>query len=182
MFHVQLLNNLIYDIFFRAPDDVYDRMWVPAAIGNGLNKVTSDALFIDVNVADDPPQAAVQNAITTSSTSEYIILGTKFLPTEGVSVYINLYFSEVSQLDSSQNRSFLLYIDNKPQSATIVPPYGSVSEFYISNMTASSNTSLSLVATNDSTLPPLINAMEVFLISDPLTDGTNSNDGWSQTF
>lgn len=92
-----------------------------------------------------------------------------------------MYFSEVAELDSTQNRSFLLYIDNKLESGTIVPPYGSVSEFYISNMTASSNTSFSLVATADSTLPPLINAMEVFLISNPLTDGTNSNDGWSQS-
>ncbi|KAJ0083438.1 hypothetical protein Patl1_30829 [Pistacia atlantica] len=139
-----LISRIAYgaNTTIRSPDDVYDRIWVPAAIGNGLTKVTSDALLIDVNIPDDPPQAVLQNAITTSSTSE----------------------------------SFLLYIDNKPESKTIVPPYGSVSELHISNMTASSNTSFSLVATDDSTLPPLINAIEVFLISDPLTDGTNSND------
>jgi hypothetical protein len=34
-----------------------------------------------------------------------------------------------------------------------------------------------LAANPDSTLPPLVNAMEVFYISDRLTDGTNSKDG-----
>jgi hypothetical protein len=45
------------------------------------------------------------------------------------------------------------------------------------NYTAASKTSFSLVSTLDSTLPPLINAMEVFSVSDPLVVGTNSKDG-----
>lgn len=89
---------------------------------------------------------------------------------------MNLYFSEVTQLDTTQNRSFKAYIDNKPVSDPIIPPYGEVTEMFI-NFTASSNTSFSMVANPGSTLPPLVNAMEVFYISDRLADGTNSKDG-----
>jgi len=89
---------------------------------------------------------------------------------------MNLYFSEVTQLDTTQNRSFKAYIDKKPVSDPIIPPYGEVTEMFI-NFTASSNTSFSLAANPGSTLPPLVNAMEVFYISDRLTDGTNSKDG-----
>lgn len=148
-------------------------------IGSGLNMVTSDALFIDVNVEDEPPQAVMQNAITASTASQSIALGTNF-PTEKVPIYITMYFSEVTELDSTQKRAFQFRINNKPDSDTIVPPYGKVTELYVSNMSASSNTSFSLVATADSTLPPLINAMEVFTVSDQLADGTNSKDGWYQ--
>ncbi|XP_061945581.1 uncharacterized protein At1g24485-like [Populus nigra] len=159
----------------RLPDDAYDRIWVPATVDSGITSVASDAITIDVvNAPDNPPQAVLQNAITISSTSDSISINPGF-PDQEVSIYMNLYFSEVTQLDTTQNRSFKAYIDKKPVSDPIIPPYGEVTETFI-NFTASSNTSFSLAANPDSTLPPLVNAMEVFYISDHLTDGTNSKD------
>ncbi|KAF8396708.1 hypothetical protein HHK36_018335 [Tetracentron sinense] len=159
----------------RSPDDTYDRIWVPAVVGNGLMKVESDNLIMVVNVADYPPEAVLLSAITSTSSNASVVLGTN-LPTQKVPIYMNMYFAEMSQLDSTEKRSFEIYIDGKSISDPIIPPYGSVLEMYITNVTASSNTSVSLVATSDSTLPPLINAMEVFSVYDALTDGTNSKD------
>ncbi|XP_028062811.1 uncharacterized protein At1g24485-like [Camellia sinensis] len=161
----------------RFSDDPYDRIWETGQVGNGLLTVASDALLITTSGAeDDPPMAAVQNAITTSATSEYIILGATF-PAIGILTYITLYFSEVTQLDpTTQKRSFRLYKNNQSFSQPIIPPYETVTELYATNFTASANTTFTLVATSDSTLPPIINAMEVFYISDPLTHGTNSID------
>ncbi|KAJ6682907.1 hypothetical protein OIU74_021042 [Salix koriyanagi] len=159
----------------RFPDDVYDRIWVPARIGSGIVSVASDAIFISVaNAPDNPPREVLQNAITTSSSSGSIILYHGF-PDQDVSVYMNLYFSEVSALDTTQKRSFNFYIDNIKESEPIIPPYGEAMEI-IGNFTASANTSISLVSTTNSTLPPLINAMEIFFVSDRLTDGTDSKD------
>lgn len=161
----------------RYSADAYDRIWQPAAIGTGLTVVASDALFIDITSIDDnPPQAVMQNAVTTSKASESIQL-TIDSPAKAVPIYMNLYFSEVTQLGTTQKRSFELYADDKPlpNPEIIVPPYGTVTEMWLTNFSASSNTSFSLVATSDSTLPPLINAMEVFYV-DALTDGTNSKD------
>ncbi|CAK7340841.1 unnamed protein product [Dovyalis caffra] len=159
----------------RFPDDAYDRIWIPATVGSGITSVASDAIFIDVvNAPDNPPREVLQNAVAVSSTSNSITLIPGF-PDREVSVYINLYFSEVTQLDATQKRSFRAYTDDIPNSQLIVPPYGEVTEMFV-NFTASSNTSFSLVATPDSKLPPLINAMEVFFVSDLLTDGTNSTD------
>ncbi|KAA8549545.1 hypothetical protein F0562_001437 [Nyssa sinensis] len=135
------------NVTIRYSDDFYDRIWIPALAGNGLLQVTSDfnPILINVSTGDNPPQAVLQNAITTSSTS--------------------------------QKRSFRVLRNNQSISDPILPPYGGVSEWTFSNITASSSTTFSLVATADSTLPPLINAMEVFYINlDKLTDGTNSND------
>ncbi|KAF9681654.1 hypothetical protein SADUNF_Sadunf05G0024500 [Salix dunnii] len=159
----------------RFPDDAYDRIWVPARIGSGLVSVASDATLIDVaNAPDNPPQKVLQNAITTSSSSGSITLYRGF-PDQDVSVYMNLYFSEVTALDTTQKRSFNFYIDNIKESEPIIPPYGEALEMN-GNFTASANTSISLVSTTNSTLPPLINAMEMFFVSDRLTDGTDSKD------
>ena len=139
--------------------------------------LTSDELLIEVSLDDSPPRAVFQNAFATNSTSTSITLGTN-LPATEVPIYMNMYFSEVSVLDSTQKRSFALYIDDKLTSNPFIPVYGKAGEMFLTNFTASSNTTFSLVASSDSTLPPLINALEVFTVGDELTDGTNSDDGW----
>ena len=136
----------------------------------------SEAVSIDVGTAEDsPPETVLKNATTANNTLQYISLITK-LPDFDVPVYIITYFSEVTQ-QKLQRRSFQLCVDDKPYSKPIVPPFGSVAEVYITNITASSNTSFTLVATSDSTLPPLINAFEVYSVSDALTPGTHFKDG-----
>ncbi|KAL3518273.1 hypothetical protein ACH5RR_020862 [Cinchona calisaya] len=159
----------------RYTDDVYDRIWSPSAGGNGLIAVTNDDPPIIADQGDNPPQAVLANAVTTSNVSQVIILGTEF-PSVEVPVYLTMYFSEVTQLDSTQNRSFTVFKDNQSFSDPISPPYGNFLELYVSNITVSSNTRFYLVSTAGSTLPPLINAMEIFFISDTLTNGTNSQD------
>ncbi|KAM7522259.1 hypothetical protein LguiA_012161 [Lonicera macranthoides] len=163
------------DAVIRYSDDIYDRIWIPVVAGNGLIKATSDAIFIDNNaVPDRPPQAVLQNAITASVASSSITLNLNFVDSDKL-VYINFYFSEVTQLDSTELRSFRILVNNQP-SKPIVPIYANVTELNASNFTLSSNTTFSLVPTPDSTLPPLINAMEIFYISDVMTKGTDSND------
>ncbi|XP_059626686.1 uncharacterized protein At1g24485-like [Cornus florida] len=160
----------------RFPDDAYDRIWGPGVAGNGLIDVSSDAIFIETTKApDEPPEPVMKNAITTSSSSAYISLGSN---SPVVSIYILMYFSEVIQLDSTQKRSFTFYENNQSLSDPIIPPYVDVFELYYkdNSTNSSSSNTFSLRPTTDSTLPPLINAIEVYLVSDALTDGTDSND------
>ncbi|XWS53191.1 hypothetical protein CRYUN_Cryun11dG0136700 [Craigia yunnanensis] len=159
----------------RFTDDIYDRIWVPAINGGGFTVLTSDESSFEDDLDDNPPDSVFQNAFATNSTSISITLGTN-LPATEVPIYMNMYFSEVTVLDSTQKRSFELYIDDKLTSNPFIPVYGKAGEMFLTNFTASSNTTFSLVASSDSTLPPLINALEVFTISDELTDGTNSDD------
>lgn len=115
-------------------------------------------------------QPVLENAITTRNTSQYITL-TPASANIPIPIYLTMYFSEVTELDSTQKRSFEVFENNQSFSEPIV------TELYASNITAYPNTSFRLVATPDSTLPPLINAMEVFRIGGPLTNGTDANDG-----
>ncbi|XP_057781673.1 probable LRR receptor-like serine/threonine-protein kinase At5g59680 [Salvia miltiorrhiza] len=98
-------------------------------------------------------------------------------PSYEIKVYINWYFSELTQLGAGQNRSFSIFKDNKSYYGPISPPYGDCVELVVRDIVVSSNTTFSLVPTNVSTLPPLINAMEIFRIADDmLTNGTNKKD------
>ncbi|XP_042964763.1 uncharacterized protein At1g24485-like [Carya illinoinensis] len=147
----------------RYPDDPYDRLWTNYAAGQSAEILTSDAA-IDVSTSEDqPPQAVLQNAYATTSTSLGPMLDTE-LPAGVGSVYVVMYFSEVTRLDSTQKRSIQIYIDNNPYLDPIIPPYGSVLEVSITNVVASLSTRFSVQATPDSSLPPLINAYEVYTI------------------
>ncbi|KAK9199784.1 hypothetical protein WN944_014977 [Citrus x changshan-huyou] len=85
--------------------------------------------------------------------------------------------SEVAgQASRINKRSFQLCVDNKPISDPIIPLFGSASEAYVTNRIAFASNSFSIQATTDSTLPPLLNAMEIYTVSDRLTNGTNVND------
>ncbi|KAG2664789.1 hypothetical protein I3760_16G100600, partial [Carya illinoinensis] len=149
----------------RYPDDPYDRLWTNyGADGQSAEILTSDAA-IDVSTAEDqPPQAVLKNAYATTSTSLDPTLDTKLPAGELGNVYVIMYFSEVTRLDSTQTRSIQIYIDNNPYLDPIIPPYGSVLEVSITNVVASPSTSFSVQATPNSTLPPLLNAYEVYTI------------------
>ncbi|PRQ15826.1 putative malectin-like carbohydrate-binding domain-containing protein [Rosa chinensis] len=102
--------------------------------------------------------------------------GSRLPDDKNVPIYITTYFSEV---DKTIKRSLQFSIDSKPYDRPVVPPFGSVAVAYITNMTASSNTSFSIQAAADSSIPPLINAYEVYTITGPLAQATNSKDGTS---
>lgn len=161
--------------YARYPDDAFDRIWAPS-YGIGLSEVKSEASGIGSSTAEDhPPQAALENAVISSSTTQYIQFINR-LSTEELPIYITAYFSEVNE-SAVGKRSIQMYIDNKPFLSPIVPPFGSVKEVFITNMTASAKTSFTLQASDTSTLPPLLNALEVYTLSDTLTAGTDSRDG-----
>ncbi|PWA40525.1 malectin-like carbohydrate-binding domain-containing protein [Artemisia annua] len=122
----------------------------------------------------DPPPSISRNALT--STTDSLVV-TTLSPSNGP-YYIITYYSEVN---SSSKRSFELYEtstsgSNSLWSRPLSPSYGSVDQRYIYNYTVDSITTISLNATVDSDLPPLINAIEVFRVGDVLTSGTDSND------
>ncbi|XP_059315180.1 uncharacterized protein At1g24485-like [Lycium ferocissimum] len=160
----------------RYIDDPYDRLWVPGIPGNSLVSLTSDATDIDTTHEDQPPQEVLQNAISTANISNFVTLNMRFLPIDNVPIYMNMYFSEVTQLGPNQTRSFRIFKDTESFSDPILPPYGSFTQLFVSNLTVSPNTTFSIVPTTNSTLPPLINALEIFIVGDALTDGTNSQD------
>nr|XP_043620153.1 putative leucine-rich repeat receptor-like serine/threonine-protein kinase At2g19230 [Erigeron canadensis] len=160
----------------RYPSDPYDRIWLARTAGT--ETATSDAIVIDSTGPNAVPSGVLRNAATVGSTTDRLLVAT--ISPISFPVYMNMYFSEVSNLDSTETRSFKAYETNSsgtsPFSPTISPPYGSLLESTIYDYSVDSMTNISLVADADSDYPPLVNAIEAFYISGVLTEGTDSND------
>ncbi|CAL9191140.1 unnamed protein product, partial [Musa hybrid cultivar] len=160
----------------RYKDDVYDRIWTPSIISNGLTTLASDTSFIVPDSMDKPPALVLQTAAQLSKTDWTQQIPLAYLSTSTVPIYVNMYFSEMSELEATQMRSFEIYVDGVHVSAPVSPPYQDFIELSFANITANSNTAIELRPTADSTLPPIISAMEVFLVSAALSNGTNADD------
>lgn len=130
----------------------------------------AEAQTLDVSGANDnPPQDAIRNALTTTITVDNLTLPRHRISRvlfEKSPVYISLYFSEVSELDTTERRSFRVYIDELPHSDPILLPYGSVKQVTIKNIDIYGTDEIVLRPTSDSTLSPILNAIEVYQVKD----------------
>ncbi|GKE20132.1 malectin-like carbohydrate-binding domain-containing protein, partial [Tanacetum coccineum] len=159
----------------RYPLDRYDRLW--RRYRPFLSKIVTNNEFVDTShAANNLPSENFQTA--TESTEDNLYLGS--LSALGPPVYLIMYFSEATKLNSTLKRSFTIYgtsaLSSRPLSFSISPLYGSVLHQSLYNYKVDSLTSISLNATFDSDLPPLISALELFNISNVLTDGTDRKD------
>lgn len=159
---------------YRFENDRYDRIWTPESGGIGTRKLFGNSVISNPGWLDNPPPVVLRNAVAPIDRNATLVLDMGFPPVVA-SVYINWFFSEVTQLLPGQNRTFRISL-NDAHSVPISPPFGNFSQFFASNYTVSPNSTVSLVPTNYSTLPPLINALEVYLIGDMTTNGTNVAD------
>lgn len=163
----------------RFPADPYDRQWpVDRMPMNGTIRVSGNANLESGLTTDYPPPAVLRSAVTAATPNATIQFNLGLSTKVNKSVYVNWYFSEVARLGPNETRMFSFYKDNEPITDPFSPPYENCTQKYTSNMTLSANNSLTLVPTENSTLPPLVNAMEVFIIGDfPLDNGTRTEDG-----
>ncbi|KAK6926893.1 Malectin-like domain [Dillenia turbinata] len=139
------------------PTDLYDRYWNTIS-SNELASVSNSASLVDVTqTRDEVPSAVMSNAVATFSTSYFFFVDTTSLSsTQEVPIYLNMYFTEVQDLNSSSDlRRFNVMVDNEVIDV-INPVYQTALETTYANITASSKTQVVLAATSDSTLPPLI--------------------------
>ncbi|CAH2033994.1 unnamed protein product [Thlaspi arvense] len=154
----------------RSPFDPYDRIWAPTPLSTVT--LTSAATSINTTWADNrPPEIVLRTGWSRKDMAFYDIN----LPFSGVTFYIVLYFSEPLSLASDQKRSFYVYYDNKQVSpSTIMPPFGAVTQAVLRAVVTTKLPYLTFKATPDSTLDPLINALELYVISNSGGNGTSS--------
>ncbi|EFH53731.1 predicted protein [Arabidopsis lyrata subsp. lyrata] len=152
--------------------DLQGRFWLPLEINILLTGVPSTAASIDISGASNkPPESVLRN----SWTGEGLSLVDPTLPSEGVPVYLAMYFSEPLELSV---RSFnILYGGKQVGKGPIVPVYGKATQVVVRDVVASSSSELVFQSTPSALLPPIINALEIYVIS----TGTSGSGGGNKS-
>ncbi|CAJ1951039.1 unnamed protein product [Sphenostylis stenocarpa] len=161
----------ITNLEYRYKDDVYDRIWVP----HGFNKWTQ--LSSTLNPVDlfqnnyKPPEVVMSTAATPISASvpfEFYW----YSDNVNENFYIYMHFNEVEMLANSRTRTFNIFLNDKLFYGPVAPEYQTTSTIFSKEATTGfTRYILSLVKTETSTLPPIINAVEIYKVIDfPLSE------------
>ena len=94
--------------------------------------------------------------------------------------YIYMHFAEVVKLKANQSRSFNVLVNGEHWYGPFAPEY--LWTFIMYSKAASTSTggryvNFSLVKTENSTLPPIINAIEIYSVKNLLQSETDQEDG-----
>ncbi|GMY34468.1 LRR receptor-like serine/threonine-protein kinase IOS1 [Fagus crenata] len=140
--------------------DVYDRVWRP----NNYYDYVNTSLRIYSQSGDNyQPPSIVMTWEAENATSEY---------------YIYMHFAEVEKLNANQSRSFNITINGNHFYGPVVPQYLYATTVYSqSALMMAKKYEVSIFKTESSTLPPILNAVEIYSVKNLLQSETDQQDG-----
>ncbi|KAF3776602.1 putative LRR receptor-like serine/threonine-protein kinase, partial [Nymphaea thermarum] len=169
--------------FVWYPDDPYDRYWHPSnSTIDGVISVTRDNKSFNKNFPEIPELALDQAITSASSNATTLTVPSSETHLGDDTYYYNFYFSEVLEAAyQNKSRSFDFLVDGEKlnNNGPIIPPYQSyvnVSNYNQVGRRLTAGSVISLVNTPDASLPPILNAMELFNLRPGLAEGTNNYD------
>ena len=157
-----------YIVLFRYKYDVYDRIWWPYNYEEWTNLSTSLTIQSSISNLYQPSSVVMSTAATPINDSAPLVF--HWNPEDATSkYYIYMHFAEVVKLKANQSRSFNGILNEYLWTFTLYSKYAlpSTGGKYV----------FSLVKTENSTLPPIINAIEVYSVKSLLQSETDQEDG-----
>lgn len=138
-----------------------------------INISTSSTVDPDTDFAT--PSVVMQTAVTTLNTTQPLNL---YWSSDNKSTvfYVILHISEIEDIPSTALRDFDIYANGDLAFSSIVPK--KLHSWWASYTTKNQNEyNVSLYATSNSTLPPLLNAIELYVRTTATGIPTKSEDG-----
>ena len=157
----------------RYPTDPFDRIWFGTLNRTGWTTVTGSG-----NITRIPGDTSlVPDTILKTATVAYNLNFTASV-NSGEKLYVFLYFAELQRLRSNETREFSVLADGQLWYGWYRPTYMTSGMLYTSRPGTATSANYSFIATGNSTLPPMINAREVYGLrvreSLPTDDGDGS--------
>ncbi|XP_019096758.1 PREDICTED: receptor-like protein kinase At3g21340 isoform X1 [Camelina sativa] len=160
----------------RYPDDVDDRKWYPFFDSVEWTELTTN-LKINSSNSYAPPQVVMASAstpISSSATWNFSWL----LPSSTTQFYMYMHFAEIQTLRSIDTREFKVTLNGNLAFERYSPKTLAMETIFYSTaqQCEGGKCLLELIKTPKSTLPPLMNALEVFTVIDFPQLETNPDD------
>lgn len=166
-------------MYIRFPNDIYDRLWKPYTFRIPMNTLSTNLSF-DADVKAEffrAPSAVMATAVSPQNASEFIGLYWK-PPDLKTKYYSYLHFGETKKLLPNQTREFVVKLNGDTMQAVSITPSYLYSKIAIyDNPTNIEWFNYTIERTTNSTLPPIVNALEVFIVRNFLQADTDNDDG-----
>jgi Malectin-like domain len=160
----------------RYPDDSFDRWWLNSTLNSAWSTYISNSSKFDISDPDyGVPPVVLQTAATTSSIQKPLSF---YLTTDPSTEYCFLFYFYEIQTPLTGRREFDMYVnDYNILGEPIIPSIYSYNYLWARFVKSGfDNYNVTLVATSNSTLPPLLNAFELYTVAS-VDISTLPNDG-----
>ncbi|CAH2036434.1 unnamed protein product, partial [Thlaspi arvense] len=155
--------------FLRYDEDFHDRIWYPLQLNNTVSLSTD--LLVDTNSNPyDVPQNVVKTAVAPAKATLPLHIWWTLGDISAQS-YIYMHFAEIQNLGSQQIRQFNISYNGDQVWEDLCRPHKlNITTSFNSKALSSSDGkfNFTFTKTEDSTLPPLINAIEVYTVVENL--------------
>ncbi|GMN67980.1 hypothetical protein TIFTF001_037039 [Ficus carica] len=146
----------------RYPYDVFDRIWVPYVNDEWTDLTTSLTVDPQDHIDFQPPNIVMHNAAMPVNESGPFRLEL-FSDLATTKYYLFMHFAELQQLKANESRIFNINLNGKRLYGPVVPSYLSSTTIYSTEtITGELNYTLTLDKLENSTLRPIVNAIEIY--------------------
>ncbi|WRX32176.1 Serine-threonine/tyrosine-protein kinase [Theobroma cacao] len=158
-----------------SSDDIYDRIWSPYNSASWDMVSTSSAINSNENGYKAPLQV-IRTAAMPHNASDPLELS--WISDEDTSkFYVYMYFAEVQQLEKNQTRKFNISWNGSLMFGPLAPRYLYAATISNSEAFIGKEHRISIYRTRDATLPPILNAIEIYMAKQLEELPTFSEDG-----
>ncbi|KAJ1689475.1 hypothetical protein LUZ63_013630 [Rhynchospora breviuscula] len=153
-------------VTIRYPDDQYDRIWAWYQYDTTILKSINTKENITLNWVDSfqVPNSVLQTALTPVS-SQNLTTVSYDDPSNNLNFrayYAILHMTELQELSENQSRQYDIYLNDEISEPAFMPKYCKADHRYVYGYETSSHNVITLVKLHNSTLPPILNGMEVY--------------------
>lgn len=155
---------------------MYDRRWVPFSYPKWAQITTPITIDEDRYNDYQPPSLVMRSAATPKNESEPLIID--LIPADSTSkFYMYMHFAELEELPANHSRQFNISVNGNHLYGPVVPSYLHTTTTYTTSALTGEKFQFSIHKTENSTLPPILNAIEFYLVQDFSQTETEQADG-----
>ncbi|CAB4302987.1 unnamed protein product [Prunus armeniaca] len=159
---------------YRFPYDAFDRIWNGYYDNDWTQLITTSTIDNSNNFR--PPEIVLSTAATPKNKNGSLEI--LWLPSDNVTeYYVYMHFSEVEKLPGNQSRQMYINRDGELFRKSLVLEYLSTWTIYSTKAQSSGGQyNFSIFKFENSTLPPILNAIEFYMVKEFLESETNQAD------
>nr|GEX21783.1 leucine-rich repeat transmembrane protein kinase protein [Tanacetum cinerariifolium] len=145
----------------RYENDRYDRIWYPLSISD--SRVVQSSNIISSGPLNDEKLSfeVMSNAVTPTNSTSTLTMSWAGDATDEFIIYIHL--AEVEIIESNQKREFNIYLNGNDLFGSFSPSTN-ITTLTSQLSPGSSYNTLEIIKTTSSTLPPILNAIEIYSV------------------
>nr|WAP48841.1 malectin leucine-rich repeat receptor-like kinase 1a [Medicago truncatula] len=172
-----MVSKSIENLQYRYKDDVFDRIWYSQLYNKNVARLNTTLHSDDLHQNDfEPPAIVMSSALTPVNASDPLELYWN-ADNGNDQYYLYMHFNEVENLAPNETRAFNIRVSDTFWHGPVIPIYRKVKTIYSTTpLTGGTRYPISLFKIENSTLPPIVNAIEIYKVKDFSQPETKQDD------